>query len=522
MENIFSHITTVDFVGLVIAMLLMLGVSTYVSRFRKNPIDLIGKRNIFFTFSGIALLVCLLAVGVKLGSGGMNLSLEFTGGTMMEVGFADKSVTSEQISEEIRKFSDKLSASGKPGLKDPVIQMITNTKQVTYPEQMRKVSITVSRKDATAVDTASLNGLTLAFEVAFGKVLLEKTDSEQQGAEALVEFLVEDKEGMFVVSSPIYNSDEEKGDAQKTYTFADDSFVSKIVEDYDPNLNVVSVAVGDLTAPSTKSQEFKSAIIRVTKDGGNNLSTAESSELVTDISNRFQNIYLFKSESIGPSVGEELARKAFWAIIVSLILQFGYIAVRFNGQARYGLAADISLLHDLIIMFGVYAIVGREIDSPFVAAILTVIGYSVMDSIIIFDRIRENLQLFRKESYSHVVNLSINQTMTRSINTLITVLITLFALYFFGGETLKNFAFALIVGCSVGAYSSIFLAAPIVVMIDERVKKEKQELLDKRRDEMESVAKEKAAAKESKEKKKVTSLRTAKRKAAKKQSSDEE
>jgi len=124
----------------------------------------------------------------------------------------------------------------------------------------------------------------------------------------------------------------------------------------------------------------------------------------------------------------------------------------------------LALVHDVIMMVGLYAFFGREADSPFLAALLTVIGYSVMDSIVIFDRIRENLKSSSRASFETVVNQSVLQTMTRSINTLMTVLFTLLALYFFGGETLKNFAFALLIGVTSGAYSSIFIASPLLVI----------------------------------------------------------
>jgi SecD/SecF fusion protein len=126
--------------------------------------------------------------------------------------------------------------------------------------------------------------------------------------------------------------------------------------------------------------------------------------------------------------------------------------------------ADIALIHDVLVMVGIYAIANRKADDAFLAALLTVIGYSVMDSIVIFDRIRENSRLMPEVPYDRMVNTSLLQTMTRSVNTLATVLIVLLALYFYGGDTLKNFAFALLVGVTSGAYSSIFIASPLLVL----------------------------------------------------------
>ncbi|HEV2037535.1 MAG TPA: protein translocase subunit SecF [Candidatus Eremiobacteraceae bacterium] len=168
--------------------------------------------------------------------------------------------------------------------------------------------------------------------------------------------------------------------------------------------------------------------------------------------------------SVGPSLSKEYLSKSLWALVIALILQLLYIAFRFGNQLRYGIVADIALIHDVLVMVGIYAIANRKADDAFLAALLTVIGYSVMDSIVIFDRIRENGRVMPDVPYDQMVNTSLLQTMTRSVNTLATVLITLLALYFFGGDTLKNFAFALLVGVTSGAYSSIFIASPLLVL----------------------------------------------------------
>ncbi len=168
--------------------------------------------------------------------------------------------------------------------------------------------------------------------------------------------------------------------------------------------------------------------------------------------------------SVGPSLSKEYLSRSLWALVIALVLQLLYIAFRFGNQLRYGIVADIALVHDVLVMVGIYAIANRKADDAFLAALLTVIGYSVMDSIVIFDRIRENGRVMPDVPYDQMVNTSLLQTMTRSVNTLATVLITLLALYFFGGDTLKNFAFALLVGVTSGAYSSIFIASPLLVL----------------------------------------------------------
>jgi len=168
--------------------------------------------------------------------------------------------------------------------------------------------------------------------------------------------------------------------------------------------------------------------------------------------------------AVGPSLGQEYLSRSLWAMVIALGLQLLYIAYRFGNQLRYGVLADIKLVHDILVMVGIYAIFDKPADDAFLAALLTVIGWSVMDSIVIFDRIRENTKIMTDTTYHKMVNTSLLQTMTRSVNTLATVLIVLLALFLYGGDTLKDFAFALIVGVTSGAYSSIFIASPLLVI----------------------------------------------------------
>jgi preprotein translocase subunit SecF len=165
---------------------------------------------------------------------------------------------------------------------------------------------------------------------------------------------------------------------------------------------------------------------------------------------------------VGPVIGRELTSNAFWAVVVASILMLIYITVRF--EFKFGVAAIIALLHDVFMIMGIFALTGKQVDSPFVAAILTIIGYSINDTIVIFDRIRENLKFHKRgESYADLVDMSINQTLARSINTVGTTLVSIIALYFFGGGSIKTFTFALLFGIISGCYSSIFIASPIWV-----------------------------------------------------------
>jgi preprotein translocase subunit SecF len=178
-------------------------------------------------------------------------------------------------------------------------------------------------------------------------------------------------------------------------------------------------------------------------------------------------------ESIGPVIGQELKKKAYGAILMVLLLIVIYITWAFRKVSRpvaswqYGVAAVAALFHDVFIPVGIFSILGHylgaEIDLLFVTGILTILGFSVHDTIVVFDRIRENLRQSGSKSFEETVNASINQTMGRSINTSLTVLLTLLAIYVFGGETTKYFSLLLMLGIFFGTYSSIFVASSLLV-----------------------------------------------------------
>ena len=174
----------------------------------------------------------------------------------------------------------------------------------------------------------------------------------------------------------------------------------------------------------------------------------------------------FNTQTIGPSFGKQIIEGAIFAIIVSLVLEVAYLALRF--EVKYALPVLVALVHDLLVAMGAYALTGREFKSATVAALLTILGYSLYDTIIVFDRIRENVRLLRKATFSRIIDASLNEVIMRSINTTLVVLIPIVSLFVFGGETLKDFAYALMIGIFAGAYSSIIIAAPILDWMKER------------------------------------------------------
>jgi SecD/SecF fusion protein len=174
----------------------------------------------------------------------------------------------------------------------------------------------------------------------------------------------------------------------------------------------------------------------------------------------------YASESVGATFGKGVITASYKAVLLALLLILIYITFRF--EWKFAVGAIAAELHDLLVVIGVYSLVGREVTTASVAAVLTILGYSLYDTVIVFDRIRENAPRMRGMRYGDMVNRSIWETLTRSINTTLTVLLPVICLLAFGGATLKDFAFALLVGIVSGAYSSIFVASPIATILKER------------------------------------------------------
>lgn len=171
---------------------------------------------------------------------------------------------------------------------------------------------------------------------------------------------------------------------------------------------------------------------------------------------------VLRVEKVGAVIGSELTQQAMIALLVSWVLMIGYISYRF--ELKFAVCGILGLVHDVIITIGAFSLLQKEIDATFVAALLTIVGYSINDTIVIFDRIRENLRNYKKnDDVEELVNRSVWQTMTRSIYTVLTVLFAAGSLYVFGGETTKNFSLALLIGISIGAYSSIFTSSQLWV-----------------------------------------------------------
>lgn len=173
-----------------------------------------------------------------------------------------------------------------------------------------------------------------------------------------------------------------------------------------------------------------------------------------------------RSDAVGPRVGKELQRGALLAILISFALTLVYLAFRF--EWRFGVAAVVATVHDILIAFGFISLFNIEITLTTVAAILTIVGYSLNDTIVVFDRIRENIRKYRKDAYVNLLNRSVNETLPRTVLTSGTTVMTLGALFVLGGSVIRPFAFVLILGVVIGTYSSIFVASPVLLEIEER------------------------------------------------------
>lgn len=205
-----------------------------------------------------------------------------------------------------------------------------------------------------------------------------------------------------------------------------------------------------------------------------NSNDEKNQEVLNKLREKYPEIQNMRLDYIGPSISTELKKKAIWALVVAVVGIALYIAYAFRKVSRpveswkYGVGAVVALVHDVLITVGVFSVLSHflniEIDTSFIAALLTILGFSVHDTIVVYDRTRENLlRSSANAGFDETVNRSLNETMARSINTSLTVIITLLAIFIIGGETVKNFTLALLIGISFGTYSSIFVASALMV-----------------------------------------------------------
>tara|TARA_B100000686_G_C16784726_1_gene974436 strand:+ start:1092 stop:1964 length:873 start_codon:yes stop_codon:yes gene_type:complete len=203
------------------------------------------------------------------------------------------------------------------------------------------------------------------------------------------------------------------------------------------------------------------------------MQTSDSSNEISEKLNKIldESFTIRRIESVGPKIGKELQSDAILAIALALSMILLYIGFRFDFY--YAIGSVLALIHDVLITLGIFSLLSYEIDLSIIAAFLTIVGYSLNDTIVVFDRIRENIPKHIKKTLEEVINVSLNQTLSRTIITSFTTLIVVMVLFYFGGEVIHLFAFALIVGVFIGTYSSMFIASPVIVMLDKKAKNKK-------------------------------------------------
>jgi len=369
-----------------------------------TKIDFMKYRKFFVGVSLAMLAVAITALLV----GGLNLGIDFSGGTQLQLRFRDQPDT-EQI--------------------------------------------------ARVLEDAGISGaIVQRFGAAEEKEVLVRTpvvaNSEEGNSSELIEIL---------------NAALNSGEKSKDLNQRGSSSVASLLNQFDPDGRL---AVGDddaeqLAYYSTVAQQVLGVRknLKLIEDfaqleGVDGVSVAVISTLRDNAT--LGNISVQSIENVGPQIGGELSAKGIQAVVMSLLGMLLYIWYRF--ELRFGIGALVAVFHDFVIVLGLYAVAGFEFNLPTIAAFLTLVGYSVNDTVVIFDRVRENMRRFRREPLVKIINISLNQTLARTVLTSGTTLLAVGSLFFFGGEALRGFSFVLLIGVFVGTYSSIFVASPFALM----------------------------------------------------------
>ncbi len=372
-------------------------------------IKIVQRRKIWFAFSAILISASIVALSVW----GLRLGIDFTGGTLMEFSFKEKDLNSEEIKDALKDLGlgeINVQFSGD----DSVLLRFKDVDEDTHQEIIKTLDFATSNEGKEEKDSNSEENI-------------EDVDKKESIENEPISII---KKALAVDEVEIINEINKNKEKE-----------IEVITDFEEEINIESEEIESESAIATNEENF--------------------------------NIKEKRFDSIGPVIGNELKSTAVIAIIIALIAIVLYIGWAFRRVSRpvssfkYGIIATITLFHDIIITLGVFAVLGHlynvEVGIPFVAALLAILGYSVNDTIVVFDRTRENLIRSGADDFEKVVNKSVNETLIRSLNTSFTTLLVLVTLYLFGGETIKYFIIALMVGITAGTYSSIFIASPLLV-----------------------------------------------------------
>jgi len=378
-----------------------------IELFKQPNLDWMGKAKYFYALSGILLLAGWASI---LFGSGIRYGIDFKGGTNVDVRFAQP--------PNVDKLRDGLKAQG---LGSTEIQSISD---IANPNSNEVVIFVEGKGQDDAALQASREKVLTALSATYGVPGSNKPDFNSATPTSLAAFFTEKDPLLLSVNA---------GDRYQ-------QLAKKLLDYRDKNYNGVITNFDDLS----KTDGVTPRVLAAVKD-----SYALGPFAIRNV------------EVVGPKVGAELRKQAIYVTLYALGGMLVYIAFRFEWV--YGAAAVLAVFHDVLITLGFFSLLHFEISLTVIAALLTLVGYSMNDTIVIFDRIRENNRLLRKESFADVVNKSINQTLSRTILTSGLTFLTVLVLFLMGGQVLRGFSFALVVGIVVGTYSSFGIAAPLVV-----------------------------------------------------------
>ena len=393
----------------------------------KNPrVEWLKYRWLFLGVSSFF----LLAGAISLGGKGLNLGVDFTGGTLIFVRFKERPEldrvrgtlsTSDLNVEGVSRFDQ-------PSKNQVQIRMgrISDQSERDLGKNSRDVIEVLKEEYDSQVDDEKIDLNNTTYSILMG--CLEKASSGVGCGQNLETVLPEENSGV-----------------------------------------MASVGNLELGLLAQKILDFRTARGGIISNDAELEEIGLSTDLVEQIRENFYlgSFTILSSESVGPKVGRELQDKAINAVVFSLLGILAYIAYRF--KFIYGLAAIVAIFHDVFITLGLFAFFEKEISLTVIAALLTVVGYSINDTIVIFDRVRENVLLMRQADFGTILNTSINQTLNRTVLTSGMTFLAVLALYLMGGQVLNGFSFALVIGVLVGTYSSLAVASPIVLWWQSRI-----------------------------------------------------
>jgi preprotein translocase SecF subunit len=378
--------------------------------FRDTHIGFVNLRHKAYILSGALILIGIVALVIR---GGLNLSIDFEGGTLIQVKF-DQHVPANMLRDAVTRA----------GFNNAKIQDFGESNE--YLITVEKISETAK---ASEILMRALNKTSPAagWKIVSTKEMPPDLSKNFEGGNLVV-----------VEASKMPPLDELKA-------------------------GVIQNGVGfmEATKQSENRVAFSLPFLGIETEAAENM----KAEIAKTFPDRV--IDIRRTETVGPKIGEELKNRMWAAILISLCGILVYISWRF--EFKFAVGAVVALIHDVVITVGIFSILDKEISIVVIAALLTIVGYSLNDTIVVFDRIRENFSLRRRESYDNMVDISINETLGRTVNTSLTTLLVIFSLFFLGGEVIHDFAFAILIGVVVGTYSSIFVASPIVVEWQHRI-----------------------------------------------------